>query len=399
MRTMPHLASASVQDFHSSTKRSFIDLSKRYSEDTAFLSNHTLATRDRRRNTTDYSQQSFLGGLPSPPASDSDEADISTVDIEFNHCDSVCRLPQSPVSDSETSRSNDFSPIPRSPTEDPGTCSTINPPPVRKSLQDTKAELDGFPFPVKPVPSQILDPSFKDRHRSYQSPKRRCVSAEVEFLTPPASPDRYVSRRSPTQSPSSTFHISKSPKQLSGTERLLRQKSATPDPFRSPTRLREGRRVAGSDNGQESQSRSRSTSGSNVLGILRSPLTVQNRHASAGAVWNVGGNAATFPTGPIRGISNGRGGLVGSGTNAPMFTSRFLEGETPDQDLERLEGRLAVALELDQTSRMLGIPSSPEQARLYGSDSMAMKRKRNVVDPQTRWKHGAWVQEGKVSRK
>jgi hypothetical protein len=62
--------------------------------------------------------------------------------------------------------------------------------------------------------------------------------------------------------------------------------------------------------------------------------------------------------GPVTGIPDGRGGFLSSGTNAPMYTSQFLEGDSPDQDLERHERRLAAALDIDQANKILGAPIS-----------------------------------------
>ena len=111
----------------------------------------------------------------------------------------------------------------------------------------------------------------------------------------------------------------------------------------------------------------------------------------------MGGSTAASPTGPVQGLPNGRGGVIGSGTNAPMYTSRFLDGETPDQDLERLEGRLAAALDIDQTSRVLEIPGSPLKPGHASTGSLASKRRYPFIDSRTRWEHGTWVQEGAPS--
>ena len=394
---MPHLESASVQDFHSSTKLSFTELSQRYSDDVFVLSNQGKAVPGQRRNGTDHSEDLFNRGLPSPPASESDEADVLTPPTNLKHCHFVHRLPRTPSPDREIDTAIDswscYAPDPQFQTS-----STIIPVPNHRTPSPASKHarrFDTLPFPLEPPQSCVLELGAKDSCGSIQSPKRRCVSAEGRILTPPTSPDRYISNRHSPQPRSTTFRISKSPQQLSSTERLLRQDSASPDPFGRPTRLREGRRVvSSSDSRQEARSPLRAASGTNVLGLNQSTLTVQSRQASAGAVWNVGGNTATVPTGPIQGVPNGRGGLTGSGTNAPLYTSRFLEGDTPDQDLERLEGRLAVALEIDQTTRMLDIPGFPTQARPAGTDSLASKRKYPSKNSKTTWKDGGWVQEG-----
>ena len=398
---MPHLASASVQDFHSSTKLAFNQLSQRYSDDFFSTPSQAQATWGPKKNRPQPLEQLLNGGLPSPPASESDEADMLSLESNSKHHDFVHRLPRTPSPDKESTRSIGSLVFCHTPTPELQTSSNTIPVSDSRPLSSASkpiSQFDALPFPAEPSHTYILESSSKDPRESCQSPKRRCVSAEASYLTPPASPDRYISNRYSPQPRSSTFRTSKSPQQLSSTERLLRQNSASPDPFRSPTHLRAGRRVV-SDNESRQESRlgTRATSGTNVFGLPRTTLRVQDRQPSAGAVWNVGGNSATSPTGPIQGVPNGRGGLIGSGTNAPLYTSRFLEGETPDQDLERLEGRLAIALEIDQTNRVLDIPASPARRRYAGTESVTSKRKYPFIDLRTRWKGGVWVQEGKSS--
>lgn len=399
---MPHVVSASADDFHFSTKLSFAGLSHRYSEDALLLSRKVQATGRSTRTKTDRSQQSFTGGLPSPPASESGEAETLTLETNDEQQFSAMGLPQTPVSDTESRKTINSFPFPRTPTPEFQTDSRIALLPTTRTLSGAGKhveDLDAFPFPLEPLHDRVFDLGAREDRGRRQDSKQRCVSAVAKLFTPPASPDRYISSRYSPQARSSTFRTSKSPQELSGTERLLRQNSASPDPFRSPTRLREGTRVgSGSNNGQQSRSPSRSLSGPTVLGLHRSPLIVQNRQASVGAVWAVGGSTAASPTGPVQGLPNGRGGVIGSGTNAPMYTSRFLDGETPDRDLERLEGRLAAALDIDQTSRMLDIPGSPKKAGHASTGSLASKRRYPFIDSRTRWEHGAWVQEGAPSR-
>ena len=393
---MPRLASASLEDFHLSGKLSPPILSQHYSDDFLLLSNKAQAIRGPRRSPTDYSEQTFTGGLPSPPLSECDEGRPLTPETNLKHYHFAHKFPQTPGSDNETSKSVDSFPFESTPNPEFQTYSTVvaisNPRTPTRATKHVK-RLDEFPFPLNPSPTRVENMGGKIDCRNRQNPKRRCVSTGARFPTPSASPDRYISSRYSPQPASSTFHISKSPHQLSGTERLLRQNAASPDPFGSPTPSRGGRRVvSGNDNRRETQPTPHSTRRTNVLG-LQSTLTVQNRQASAGAIWNVGGSTATSPTGPMQGIQNGRGGLIGSGTNAPMYTSRFLEGETADQDLDRLEGRLAAALDIDRTIRMLDIPGSPKRPRYTDTDTTISKRKYPFIDARTRWKNGAWVQE------
>src|SRR5579862_1362435 len=183
--------------------------------------------------------------------------------------------------------------------------------------------------------------------------------------TPRPSPDRFIPiRRSPTSS-TKIFHMSKPVNRLSSSEKLLRRRSASPDPF-SPTP--HGRSAVGGILTNASRGRPRGrfgiTGSTGVLGLRRDAGNASRRQASIGAVWNVGGTAAAT-IGPIAGVQDGRGRLLGSGTNAPMYNSRFLEGDTPDQDLEKHEGRLALAFGFDQAEKVLGFASLNDES--YGN--------------------------------
>lgn len=82
-----------------------------------------------------------------------------------------------------------------------------------------------------------------------------------------------------------------------------------------------------------------------------------------------------------------------------MFTSHFFDDDTLDEDNSQLESRLAVALDIDQTCRILDMSRSPVQARSVSTGSIGSKRRYPYVKPRTRWMNGQWVQEGPQSRK
>lgn len=72
---------------------------------------------------------------------------------------------------------------------------------------------------------------------------------------------------------------------------------------------------------------------------------------SVGAVWSVGGAP---PPGSIA-VDSGRGRLVGNGTNAPFYAASFpLAQPQVNKDGESHEGRLARALQLGRTQKILG---------------------------------------------
>jgi len=268
-----------------------------------------------------------------------------------------------------------------------------SPPPSESSTPYVQASpaRDAFPFPLKPAD---ITPKAKVDDGPGQSPRGRprYRSLGNQYLTPPPSPDRYIPSRRTQDEHVKSYQLSKSPEQLTSAEKLLRHKSATPDPFssRSPHRIPDTTRLAHGDHFRNTTASSQR----DISGMLGHPSGVTSppsRRASAGAVWNVGGTVLITGQGPVTGVSDGRGGLLGSGTNARMFSSRFFEQETSDQIRERFEGRIAAALEIDQNSRLLSISRAPEIHRVGGGSVARNKRKQPT---QTTWRDGQWMGDG-----
>ena len=195
------------------------------------------------------------------------------------------------------------------------------------------------------------------------------------YPTPPSTPDRFITPRRSISAAPETFRVSKSPEELSPTERLLRKRPADFDPFMN-------RRVTPDLKTQLAMT-------PQPFGAIRGPQSPAvephrrpSRVVSAGSVWRVGGVA--LPSSPTAAVSDGRGGLLGSGTNAPMFSADFFECETNDQGAVRFEGRIAAALDVDQCRRMLD--GSPPLRRPRTSTE-------GYADPEypTTWQDGRWV--------
>lgn len=72
----------------------------------------------------------------------------------------------------------------------------------------------------------------------------------------------------------------------------------------------------------------------------------------SGGFWTVGGGVSV-QLGQLQGINSGPGGLLASGTTAPLHTASFLNQATIDDKAVGHERRLALALGLDQASRVL----------------------------------------------
>ena len=270
--------------------------------------------------------------------------------------------------------------------------------PSSPSTKDGSSEdADRSPFPLTPAPLLTFTPTSAADDGRPRTPRGRCKITTSGYRTPSTSPDRYISNRYTPQEAHKTFRLSKPHQQLSSAEKLLRNPSATPDPFGplNVRRVREARINSSANTGPPVvQPRTHTIGTTNVQHPPQDPLAIQNRQASAGAVWNVGGGVHETPSGPVRGISDGRGGFISSGSNAPMFTAHFFDDDAPDQDNNQLESRLAIALGIDQTCRTLDISRSPVQARSASTGSIGTKRRSSTDEPRTRWMHGQWDVEG-----
>ncbi|KAI8625103.1 WD40 repeat-like protein [Xylariaceae sp. FL1651] len=153
---------------------------------------------------------------------------------------------------------------------------------------------------------------------------------------PVQSPDRFVPFHVPE---SDRFRANKQPHELSPSERLLRTEDAGADAFCfTPKRSVpvSPRRLSRSDCIEHRQG--------TVIGLH--PL---ERQVSHGAVWSVGGTA---PGGVV--VDGGRGRLVSSGSNARLYTTSFSNlRPKSEEEQEKHEGRLALALKIDRVQRVL----------------------------------------------
>ncbi|GAP92829.2 putative WD40 repeat-like protein [Rosellinia necatrix] len=153
---------------------------------------------------------------------------------------------------------------------------------------------------------------------------------------PVLSPDRFVPFH---LAELDRFRANKQPHELSPSERLRRTDEAGADAFCfTPKRCIPAlsRRLSRSDCVERRQG--------TVLGLY--PL---DRQVSHGAVWSVGGTA---PNGVA--VDGGRGRLVSSGTNARLYTTSFSNRKPKsEEDQEKHEGRLALALNIDRVRRIL----------------------------------------------
>jgi hypothetical protein len=232
------------------------------------------------------------------------------------------------------------------------------------------------PFSPRCTSSPLRSSQWAARGGTLQLPRRGQV----------CTPDRYIACRRPPAITRESFELNKPAKRLQIT------RSSSVDPFSRRLR-RSGRLNDELHHLREAHSlmigRTGAQRRNTTLAYRRSTSTPATRQISAGAVWNVGGPSAVSDT--VIGVSTGRGGMLGSGTNAPLYTSTFLNRADPEAELEAYEHRLALALDTDQTCRVL--QHSP-------SSSGHQNERHSGTTPQAKytWRDGVWIKDGVITR-
>jgi len=255
-----------------------------------------------------------------------------------------------------------------------------------------------FPFSQQDRHVTSLSPlSLRRQAHGLRSPQRAdSGSSSVRQRSGSATPDRFIPIRS--NSARDTFQLNKPAHLLSADEKISRRRSLGHDPFsrhlRSTARHQRGTRSA---HGTHSIGpRAYALGPNHVFPLQRgSPMTpTAPRQASAGAVWNIGGSAALGDS--VTAVSDGRGGLLGSGTNAPLYTSNFFQRTDPLSELDLHEKRLALALDIDQASRILEmplLPSSPCSPPVSLANSLS-RAPLPEVQSAIVWRDSEWVKDG-----
>lgn len=260
----------------------------------------------------------------------------------------------------------------------PDTCTT-NPKSLVPPNEESPLPARLRPFPIRCSSSPLRSSQWVTRGGTLQSPRRGQA----------CSPDRYIACRRPPAVTRESFELNRPAKRLETTHsgrgrgadpfsRRLRRSARLNDELHS---LRETHSLI---IGRTSAQRRNAT-----LVHRRSPSASSPRQISAGAVWNVGGPSAVSDT--VIAVSTGRGGMLGSGTNAPLYTSTFLNRADPEAELEAYEHRLAIALDVDQTGRVLQHSPSP-------SSNHNRKQGGTTPHPKHTWRDGAWIKDGVILR-
>lgn len=198
-------------------------------------------------------------------------------------------------------------------------------------------------------PDSVLDIS----QRSYEANrgKRYCRRASRNA----ALLDRFIPSRGCADTYSMPFRVNKSPHQLTGDEKLLRQRSPMRNPFmpvrtRRPPRVREKRKPS-----QHFLIPHHYAHLVESFPVDQLPLPNAGEapvQFDARATWNTRGAPTALGRTPIR-VADGSGGYLAGGTTAPMHSARFLETITSADELDQHELRVALALDIDLTTRRL----------------------------------------------
>ncbi|KZM21477.1 hypothetical protein ST47_g7406 [Ascochyta rabiei] len=243
----------------------------------------------------------------------------------------------------------------------------------------TNSELDSrTKAPQQPVRSSSspLRPSQWASRGGLLSPTRKSRTS---------TPDRFIHSRRPPAVTRESFELNKPVEREQISQHGHR---AGGDPFSRRVR-RSGRLNAELRGLREVHTVIAARSGGNMrspnLRLRSSSLISTARHISAGAVWNVGGPSAVSDT--VAAVSTGNRGMLGSRTTAPLYTSTFLSRADPEAELEAYERRLALALDVDQTARILR--HTPPSSNRSG-----MKYDNTLPHAPHLWKDSAWVQFG-----
>ncbi|KAF2200529.1 WD40 repeat-like protein [Delitschia confertaspora ATCC 74209] len=218
--------------------------------------------------------------------------------------------------------------------------------------------------------------------------------------TPAMTHDRFIPQRRPPNITRESFEVNKPTDRLTPTPGTPPGRPNSSDPF--SRRLRRSVRL-----NEELRSLRETNfviSGRAVANRRRANLSLRNgafpgyhRQVSIGGVWNVGGASPASDT--VVGVPTGRGGMLGSGTNAPLYTSMFLSRSDPEAELETYERRLALAFDVDQSDKVLGNTNPPlnsstaSSVRSSPANNASKERRSKHV-----WRDGAWVKDGSPSR-
>ncbi|KAJ5908829.1 hypothetical protein N7495_001511 [Penicillium taxi] len=228
-------------------------------------------------------------------------------------------------------------------------------------------------FSLKTKPTFILTPPFEKK----KGPERRSPirgrsrvrsplndDAARKAFQSPISPDRFIPKRKFEDFPSTHFRLNKDPSQLSPREKILRQRPPEDDPFMP---------VPGRFIGFPGKNPSRTWLYlrpqqphliNDLCAVESNRASDFLRQISAGSIWGVGGTSA-MPGDSLATLTVPQS-LSVRRSIAPAYVARFLPKCTLKDEQNKHESRIALALDIDPTTRLFGtcspcidVPLSP----------------------------------------
>jgi hypothetical protein len=266
------------------------------------------------------------------------------------------------------------------------TCRSIR---KRPRISDLQQHASTSKIPIDKQPARQDSPSWSPR------PKRRCASANAALRAHSrfTSPDRYVPQRPTLAQDSPSYRTSKPPSSLRGRELYTRSRDLIKNPFRSTSdRSAEVARRLAVQNPYGLRlprytpsfvTRLDATSPVSHPGDAASPT----RQLSWGGFWTVGGRRGA-QLGQLHPVPTVLIGQVASGTNAPIHTPTFLDAPTKDDIIQAHERRLALAMGIDQASRILRNCPPAIQDLTTSSGAKGLK-----------WRDNTWTADQTVTSK
>lgn len=199
----------------------------------------------------------------------------------------------------------------------------------------------------------------------------------------PVSPDRFIPKRDFTDDPSTPFRVNKHPQQLSPQEKHLRRRLPGDDPFLPSSRL-----LPPSPERNPTSTRARQSPHQRPHLVTESTVAAGIgdhdflRHANSGTVWGVGGTSVA--RGGSAAADTGGALNPGRPMPAPTYAAKFFPRMPTADEQHKHESRLALALDIDLATRLLGT-SSPSTESSPSPTSSDYERLSPYV-----WKDSAW---------
>lgn len=249
-------------------------------------------------------------------------------------------------------------------------------------------DLDRNDSPLSPLSTRLSSSPLRPSQRSSTRP-----SNSVSF-PPVQTPDRFMPIRQ-SSSTRDSFEISRSPERLTEQERIVRSADVAPDPFSRRVRANAARLVSRLRASTITSTASRPTPQptTSIVTIRRNSTGSAARTFSPRSIWNIGGIHAESSD-PVNRIPDGRGGYITSGSTAPLYSANFFSHTDSASEQDMHERRLALALDIDSSSRLLSTSSPSSESR-----SLDVNHEVGSSTPgKLTWDNNEWNREGSTAR-